>query len=94
MQTIEMGSDKVRLNWADTVDKAIAGNRIVVQRNRRPVASLVSNAWLDDVLKMAGIMERQLAAASRASQEMVDDPSLIVDEDEYQQILTKAGLNG
>ncbi|HMN26823.1 MAG TPA: type II toxin-antitoxin system prevent-host-death family antitoxin [Caldilineaceae bacterium] len=89
MQTKILSSDQARSAWGEVLDDVIAGNAVSVQRHGRPVAVIVNAKRYERFQQW----EAELARRTRQRyQEMRNDPTLVVDEEQYQKLLQAEGL--
>ena len=50
MQTVVMSSNEARTNWAEILDKVIAGEAVSIERYGRPLAVVISQRMWKDIL--------------------------------------------
>lgn len=85
-------SEAARMQWRETVEAAYVDRAdVVIERYGKPIVTVVSYARWQELLKR--LKEFELTAqVTLAYQAMQTDPTSDVSEEEYQQLLEKAGL--
>jgi PHD/YefM family antitoxin component YafN of YafNO toxin-antitoxin module len=92
MTVMTIRAEEARLQWRETVEAAYVDKKdVVIERYGKPIVTVIAHTkWLA-LLKRIKELEL-LAKGLKAYEEMVADPSLVVSEEEYNQLLKKAGL--
>ncbi|HMN29755.1 MAG TPA: hypothetical protein PKE45_16510 [Caldilineaceae bacterium] len=93
MTVMTIRAEEARMQWRETVEAAYVDKKdIVIERYGKPIVTVIAyTKWLAMLNRMK---ELELTAKGvKSYEEMVDDPSLIVSEEEYSQMLEKAGLS-
>ncbi len=78
---IKMGSEEARASWGTTLDRAFAGEEIVVQRHRRPIVSMVSYDRLQALKKRLALFEALQEAEDELEKMDADPSALLTTED-------------
>jgi PHD/YefM family antitoxin component YafN of YafNO toxin-antitoxin module len=92
MEAMTIRSEEARSQWRETIDAAYVDKKdVIIERYGKPVVTMVAHAkWQRILIRLA-----ELEFAARAAKDYEDmraDPSLIVSEEEYDQILKREGL--
>ena len=93
MTVMTIRAEEARMQWRETIEAAYVDKKdVVIERYGKPIVTVIAHTkWLA-LLKR--LKELELTARGvKAYEEMMADPSLIVSEEEYDQMLEKAGLS-
>jgi hypothetical protein len=93
MTVITIPSEEARIQWRETIEAAYVDKKdVVIERYGKPIVTVIAHSkWLAMLKRMKEI--ELTAKGIKAYEEMVADPSLTVSEEEYKQLLEKAGLS-
>jgi hypothetical protein len=93
MSVVTIRSEDARMQWRETIEAAYVDKKdVVIERYGKPIVTVIAHKkWLAMVkrLKQLELTEKGV----KAYEEMIADPSLDVSEEEYHQLLEKAGLS-
>ena len=93
MSVVTMSADVARVQWRKTIDLAFAHQKeIVIERYGEPIAALMSyENWLEMKRKLK---EQELTIkVLERHQEVKNDPSSLISEEEYERLLQAEGLS-
>ena len=93
MMVMTVRAEEARIQWRETIEAAYVDKKdVVIERYGKPIVTVIAHTkWL---AMLKRIKELELTAKGvKAYEEMVADPSLVVSEAEYSQMLEKAGLS-
>jgi len=94
MAILTVASVDARLKFRDLLDTVFLGGQVVIKRNNKPTAVMVNyGQWaklMEENERLRRVEDKLLARQRYA--EMKVDPTQIVTEDQYQQMLKDAGL--
>jgi PHD/YefM family antitoxin component YafN of YafNO toxin-antitoxin module len=93
MTVITVRAEEARMQWRETIEAAYVDKKdVVIERYGKPIVTMIAHTkWL---ALLNRLKELELTAKGiKSYEEMVANPSLIVSEEEYSQMLEKAGLS-
>ena len=96
MSVVTMRSEEARMQWRETIEAAYVDKKdVVIERYGKPIVTVISHKkWVTMLTLLRRMKEWELTEKGiKAYQEMLEDPSLDVPEEEYDQMLAKARLS-
>jgi PHD/YefM family antitoxin component YafN of YafNO toxin-antitoxin module len=93
MTVMTIRAEEARIQWRETIEAAYVDKKdVVIERYGKPIVTVMAHTkWLAMLKRMK---ELELTTKGvKAYEEMIVDPTLDVSEEEYNQMLKKAGLS-
>ena len=94
MTVLTVGSEEARLKMRDLLDTVFLGGRVIINRNRRPSAVMISHErWQKIDIDLKRLKRLEVAKLARERYAERDKPGAFLNEEEYQAALKAAGLD-